>query len=39
MKAMTYRHAVFLAAALATLVLGGCSAERDDSDSSACTIP
>ena len=32
MKAMPYRHAVFLATALATLVLGGCSGSRDDAE-------
>ena len=32
MKAVTCRHALFLAAALATLALGGCSAIRDDAE-------
>jgi nitrite reductase (NO-forming) len=33
MKTVTFRHALFLSAALATLVLGGCSGSRDDADS------
>jgi nitrite reductase (NO-forming) len=33
MKAVTYRHAVFLAAVLATVALGGCSGDRDDAGS------
>jgi nitrite reductase (NO-forming) len=32
MKTVTFRHALFLSAALATLVLGGCSGSRDDAD-------
>jgi nitrite reductase (NO-forming) len=33
MKAVTCRHALFLSAVLATLVLGGCRGSRDDADS------